>query len=454
MLIIYSMIIVLTFSVFGYIVLNNYKDKGIKREETRLFQTANIIADTYKRNMDDIIYARRMVKTYAYQANARILVVDKEKQVLIDSYNTYIGKTLDNREIRNSFNGESTFGTYTIQDEEVLQLSVPITINSNGKTETIGAVLISSSLNLVNDDVKDLRNDILRVSIFALLGALILTAISATTITSSLKELRKGIEKISTGELGYRISKGKKGEVGKFINTFNEMSRKLYNIEKNRKYFINSISHELKTPLTSIKALIDSLNIGTNTLDTYKEYLNDIKGETERMEALVQYLTDSIKLEDISLSIEIENVSKIIEETVKLITPYAVKNGVEIKLDITKNIMVRCDKNKIKEVLFNIIENSVKYKDSDKINNYVYVRLSKFKDEAILTVEDNGIGIDKADLANIFNRGFRVLENKRIEGHGIGLSIVKNILDKHGWSFSLKSELGKGSIFVVEIPII
>lgn len=454
MLIIFSLIIILAFSLFGYMVLDNYKTKGVKREETRLFQTANIIADTYKRNMNDIIFARIMVKTYASQANARILVVDKEKHVLVDSYNTYIGKTLDNNEIRNGLNGKSTSRIYTIRDDEVLQLSVPIIINTGIQNETIGAVLISSSLSLLNNDEVDLRNDILRISIFALTGALLLTAISATKITSSLNELRKGVEKISIGALGYRIEKTESGEVGKFIGTFNEMSQKLSDIEKNRKYFINSISHELKTPLTSIKALIDSLTIGDNSLEIYKEYLDDIKSETERMEGLVQYLMSSIKLEDISLNINVEDIGQIVEETVKIITPYATKSQVSISMDISRDIMVRCDKNKIKEVLLNIIENSIKYKDSEKENNYVHIKLVKLKDKAILAIEDNGIGIAKENYSNIFNRGFRVLDNKRIDGYGIGLSIVKNILDKHNWFTSLESSLGIGTSFTIEIPTI
>ena len=87
-------------------VLNNYKTKRIKNEEIRLFQTANIVADTYKGNMEDIVFARIMVKSYGKQANARILVVDSNKKVLIDNYNSYIGKTLDNDEIKSSLNGQ------------------------------------------------------------------------------------------------------------------------------------------------------------------------------------------------------------------------------------------------------------------------------------------------------------------------------------------------------------
>ena len=202
------------------------------------------------------------------------------------------------------------------------------------------------------------------------------------------------------------------------------MSDKLNKIEKNRKTIINTISHELKTPLTSIKVLIESLSIGDDDIDTYKEYLSDIYGEAERMEDLVNYLMNSIKLEDIILDIKNHNLGEILEETVKLILPYAEKNGVLLTIDNVKNIMVKCDKDRVKEVLFNIIDNSIKYKDEEKDTNYVAVVLKKFKNKALVTIEDNGLGIDEKNLPNIFKGGFRVLEGHvqqglNVEGYGI-----------------------------------
>jgi len=133
--------------------------------------------------------------------------------------------------------------------------------------------------------------------LFSIAYILGITVIATNNVTSSLRELTLAVEKISSGNLGYQIEKKSKDEVGNLIETFNNMSQTLKNIEKNRKNFINSISHELKTPLTSIRVLIESLSMGNHPIDTYKEYLEDIYGETERMERLVNYLMKSIKLE-------------------------------------------------------------------------------------------------------------------------------------------------------------
>lgn len=456
MLTIYSLIIVLTFFIFSAVILNNYKANNIKTVETRLFLTANIVADTYKRNLNDVIFGRMMVRSYASQANARILIVDNEKNVILDNFNTYMGSTLDNLEVRSSLGGSAKSTLYPSENGEILQLSVPITMNTGLENEIIGVVLVSSSMNGVNADVEDLKKDILRISSIALLCALILTAIAATGLTKSLRVLTKGVEKISSGQLGYRIEKDAKGDVGKFISTFNDMSEKLSNIEKNRKSFINSISHELRTPLTSINALIDSLLLGNNSVDTYNEYLVDIRGESNRMKDLVNYLMGSIKLEDISLDISKENLGDLLEDTIKFITPYADKNNVELKTNIEENIMVKCDKSRIREVFLNIIENAIKYRDINKTNNYISLVMKKSKGKISIVIEDNGIGIREENLAEIFNRGFRVLDNNLpsstdIEGYGIGLSLVKSIIESHKWTIYVDSTLEIGTVFTIKI---
>ena len=458
MLIIFSIILILTFLIFGRVILDKYKTTRIKSEEIRLFQTANIVADTYKGNMEDLVFARIMVKSYGKQANARILVVDSNREVLIDNYNTYIGKTLNNQEIISSIKGQSKSGLYKIEDKEVLQLSVPIALNIGYETKIIGGVLISASLEQINEDIEDLRENMLKISIIALTLALILTALVANRITKPLRNLSRGVEEIALGHLGYEVKGSRGGEVGQLIKTFNQMSHKLKAIEENRKKFINSISHELKTPLTSIKVLIESLSIGNNSIETYREYLKDIYGEVERMENLVDYLMTSIKLEDITLNIKKEDICQILEDTVKIISPYAEKYGVRLSLNSCQGIYVKCDKDRVKEVFINLIDNAIKYRDEGKNYNYCSISINTTGKSIRITVEDNGLGIPEKDMDSIFEGGFRVLEGdiklgKGVKGYGIGLAVVKSIIDKHKWNIYLDSSLGVGSTFTIEIPL-
>lgn len=439
-------------------MLNNYKNTQIRNTEIRLFQTANIVADTYKGNLEDIIFARIMVKSYGKQSNSRILVVDSNKEVLIDNFNSYIGKTINNKEIKSSLEGKSKSGLYMTDDKDILQLSVPIILNDGIENKIIGAVLISASLDSLNRDVEELGANMVKIAVSALAISLVLIIIATNNMTKPLRDLSYGVKRLSLGDLGYEVKSKTKGEVGMLIQAFNNMSERLNKIEKNRKTFINSISHELKTPLTSMKVLIESLSIGENDIEIYKEYLSDIYGEAERMEDLVNYLMNSIKLEDIVLNIKKEDLGEVLEDMVKLISPYAEKNGVILNLNNSKNIIVRCDRDRVREVLFNIIDNAIKYKDEEKENNYVSITLEKLKNKAIITIEDNGLGIDEKNLPSIFQGGFRILDESigqgfNIEGYGIGLAIVKNIIDKHNWKISVESSLKLGSTFTITIPL-
>lgn len=458
MLLIYSTIIILTFALFCIIVLDNYENIRIRNEEIRLFQTANIVADTYKRNREDIILINTMVKSYGKQANARILILDSEKEVIVDSFNIYVGDKIDNKEIRSSLQGNTKSGTYVLEGRNVLQLSVPIISDIGNEKRIDGAVLISALLEGTFSDVRSLQNTLLQVSTLSLLIALFLTLIAANSLTKPIRSLNHAVEQLSLGHLGYRVKKQGSGEIGKLIDSFNEMSGKLRQIESNRKSFINSISHELKTPLTAIRALIDSLTIGESSIQTYKEYLEDIKQETIRMGQLVDYLLNSIKLEDISLDMTVEDLEDILEDAVKLIRPYAEKNNVSIHVRETESLIIKCDRNKIKEAILNLLDNTVKYKDPVKKQNYIRISIERNRTEARLVIEDNGLGIKRDDLSNIFNRGFRVLdsgirENSNIEGYGIGLSIVKSIIEKHNWEIFVDSIYGAGSKFIIRVPL-
>src|SRR5699024_126674 len=155
--------------------------------------------------MDDIIYARFMVKSYGKQANSRVLVVNEDKRVLIDNHNTFVDKTLNNQEIRASLKGESKSGTYTIDNKKVLHISVPITMNRGLETEVIGVVLISSSLDPLSQDIEDLKSSMLKIATSALIVSLVLTILFANQITKPLRKLTYGVEKLSSGYLGFNI---------------------------------------------------------------------------------------------------------------------------------------------------------------------------------------------------------------------------------------------------------
>ena len=154
-----------------------------------------------------------MVKSYGKQANSRILVVNSNKEVLIDNYNSYIGKTLNNKEINSSLEGKSKSGRYIVEDREVLQLSVPIILNHGIENKILGGVLISTSLDSLNEDVKSIKNNMYKIATVALSISLFLTVIAANNMTKPLRELSFGVERLSQGDLGYNVKSKTKDEI-------------------------------------------------------------------------------------------------------------------------------------------------------------------------------------------------------------------------------------------------
>ena len=159
-------------------MINTYENDTMEGTTTRLFKVSNIVGETYKRNMDNNIYMRNIVRNYGDQSNSRLLIIDESRKVLFDNYNSIVGDTLNNEEIKKGLSGLSSSNVYTLNGDEILQLSVPITYNTGNESNIIGSVLISHSLVELNNSLKELGATIIRISSISLIGALILTVFS------------------------------------------------------------------------------------------------------------------------------------------------------------------------------------------------------------------------------------------------------------------------------------
>ena len=232
------------------------------------------------------------------------------------------------------------------------------------------------------------------------------------------------------------------------------MSKEIYRIDRGRNQFIGDVSHELKTPLASIKALIDSLLYGEDNIDTYKEYLMDIDSEIDRLTNLIQKLLDLTKIGEKGLNLVKVSLGELIRDSIKVVKPIAQSLNVQIKTNIQNNPVILCDSERITEVLINLIDNSLKYLDKTKTEKYINIVGKNLANYYVLSIEDNGIGIEEKDLELIFEKFYRsdISRSRDTGGAGIGLSIVDNILKAHNWQIRVESEPGKGTIFEIKIP--
>ncbi|ACI19289.1 sensor histidine kinase [Dictyoglomus thermophilum] len=229
----------------------------------------------------------------------------------------------------------------------------------------------------------------------------------------------------------------------------------LYRLEENFKEFLGNASHELRTPLTSIQILIDLFSERKITLDEiYNEFFPYLRKEVERMSKLVSNLLNLSRLEAgvIDLQLKEVNLTEIIMEIVDRLTPHISKKNLEINLKIPEKVIVSADPQHVDTIIFNIVENAVKYTPP---SGSIEIGINEDSDNVVLWVKDTGIGIPEKDLNRIFDRFYRVNKSRTNEdgfSTGLGLSIVKKLIERHGWSITVESKVNKGTKFEIIIP--
>ncbi len=244
-------------------------------------------------------------------------------------------------------------------------------------------------------------------------------------------------------------------ETEKISEACNAMLRRLQSLDRTQQEFVSNVSHELKTPLTSMKVLADSLNGQENVpVDLYQEFMVDIGVEIDRENEIIDDLLSLVKMDRSSAEMNISStdVGEMLEQIVKGMAPIAWAKNVDLQLKIAKTVTAEIDAVKLTLAMTNLIENAVKY---DNPGGWVYVVLDADHQNFFITVTDNGVGIPEDAQEQIFERFYRVdkSHSNEIGGSGLGLSLARNAVILHHGSITVKSTPGEGSEFTVRIPL-
>ena len=227
-------------------------------------------------------------------------------------------------------------------------------------------------------------------------------------------------------------------------------------IDTSRQEFVSNVSHELKTPLTSMKVLADSLNsMGEGApVELYRDFMHDITHEIDRETKIINDLLSLVRMDKsgATMNIESKNINEMLESLLKRLGPIAEKQGVELVLESFRPVTAEIDEVKLSLGIMNLIENGIKY---NKAGGYVHVTLNADHQYFYISVEDNGMGIPADSVDRIFERFYRVdkSHSREIGGTGLGLSITKNAIDMHHGEIKVHSILGEGTTFDVRIPL-
>ncbi|MCM8900521.1 cell wall metabolism sensor histidine kinase WalK [Caldicoprobacter algeriensis] len=334
----------------------------------------------------------------------------------------------------------------------VLYTYAPIQHEKQG---IIGMVIISTSLSGIERMLAEVKT---RVSTYLIITSAVIIIASymiSGFITQPIKELTDVIKKMSQGHLDQRVKVRGSKELRQLGEAFNIMSEKLENLDRARNEFVSNASHELKTPLSAIKVLTESLiHMDVDDPSIYREFLEDINSEIDRLNAIINDLLTLVKIDTEAEELKQEPVDlvELVHSTLKGLQILAQKKNIRLETFYDDRLIVSGDAVKLRQVVSNIVDNAIKYTPE---GGRVTVEVYKGVENAVVKVSDTGIGIPAKDLPHIFDRFFRVdkARSRATGGTGLGLSIAQKIVLQHGGDIRVVSEEGKGSTFYVELPL-
>ncbi|WP_455195098.1 ATP-binding protein [Eubacterium ramulus] len=383
--------------------------------------------------------------------DGRVMLIDRSFTIVKDTYALDEQKTILAEEVMQAYNGE-TVQKYDA-DNHYIEMTFPMH-DESGKN-VIGVMLVSVSTDSIAATLAILKQYALMIQFLIAVIVVIAGFAVSTALVRPFRRLTKSIKDVQDGYEADFISVNSYSETETISAACDEMLRRLQTLDESRQEFVSNVSHELKTPLTSMKVLADSL-MGQEDIpvELYREFMTDIGAEIDRENKIINDLLSLVKMDKSAGNINITSVqiNELLERIMKRLRPIAQKQNVELVMESFRPVVAEVDEVKLTLALTNLIENAIKYNNPD---GWVHVSLNADHQNFFVTVEDNGIGIPKEAQNRIFERFYRVdkSHSREIGGTGLGLAIARNAIIMHRGAIKVHSMEGEGTTFTVRIPL-
>ena len=383
--------------------------------------------------------------------DGRVMLIDSSFTIVKDTYALDEQKTILSEEVMQAYNGE-TVQKYDA-DNHYIEMTFPMH-DESGKN-VIGVMLVSVSTDSIAATLAILKQYALMIQFLVAVIVVIAGFAVSTAFVRPFRRLTKSIKDVQDGYEADFISVNSYSETETMSAACDEMLRRLQTLDESRQEFVSNVSHELKTPLTSMKVLADSL-MGEEDIpvELYREFMTDIGAEIDRENKIINDLLSLVKMDKSAGNINITSVqiNELLERIMKRLRPIAQKQNVELVMESFRPVVAEVDEVKLTLALTNLIENAIKYNNPD---GWVHVSLNADHQNFFVTVEDNGIGIPKEAQNRIFERFYRVdkSHSREIGGTGLGLAIARNAIIMHRGAIKVHSMEGEGTTFTVRIPL-
>ena len=457
----------MTFFVLGWIpalivsnvFLNAYYERAIAVRTTDVQNQCKIISnqivssDYLNSNTSDTILGELSLISSLY--DGRIMIIDQDLKVITDTYNLEASKTMIVEEVIRCF---KTGASVHVVSGRFIEVAVPIQRvidETAGTTETLGVILVSASLDAITDNREVLQDSVGLILTIALVMIILLAVVLSNMFVHPFRRLTKKINAVTAEHIEDDIVEKSYTETEQIAGAFNQLLGKIKILDESRQEFVSNVSHELKTPLTSMKVLADSLvQMPDVPVEYYREFMEDISAEIDRENAIIADLLTMVKLDktQAEMNIQPHNINELLELILKRLRPIAEKQNIEMVFESFREVIAEVDEVKLTLALTNFVENAIKY---NKENGWVHVSLDANHKYFFVKVIDSGCGIPEEAQEHIFERFYRVdkSHSREIGGTGLGLAIAKNIVLMHKGIIEISSVVDEGTTMTVRIPL-
>lgn len=456
---IYIVIILISFIALISILSTTFEEYFMMQKEKTLIEQCEKIQKQYS-----LVYERgpRYIESLQTEMealdkylDARIWWVNRNGEIYVDSKiddTTWIGEKLTYEEIEEVFKGyiikrKGKFKNYF--KEPVLTIGYPIIVND----KVVIALFMHSPIPEIKKTVSDVYKITITGLVFSILIAFIAMFFLSRNLKKDIKNLNDAVEFVSKGNFEKRLAITRRDELGKLAENFNYMAVELNKLEELRRTFISNLSHDIRSPLTSIKGYLQAILDGTIPIDKQDKYLNIALKESERLTKMTNDILDLSKMESGQLGLTKSefNINNLLINEIEKHENRIMKKNIDVQFNLFEgNDLVYADVEQITRVLYNLIDNAIKFVNS---SGKIGFKTFEKKNKVYISIKNTGEVIKDEELRYIWNR-FHKIDKSRGEdkkGSGLGLSIVKAIIKNHGEDITVKSSKEEGTVFTFSL---
>lgn len=379
---------------------------------------------------------------------SRLIVTDQSAKVLYDSSNEALGRYVFFPEVLTAIDGNDVCSWKYRAGTTDTRAATPIVYYGS----VVGSVYMTEYETAQGSMIQSLQKTVLQITLLLEIIVIVFSVAFANTFSRRLNRIMSSMRIIQDGDYTHKVTMGGNDELTVLGNEFNDLTERLHTSEQKRSRFVSDASHELKTPLASIKLLSDSILQYDMDIETVREFVGDIGDEAERLNRMTAKLLSLTKAEGIpNEESEIILMAPTINRVARMLRPNAVKEKITFQLNLEEDSPILIMEDDLYQIVFNLMENGIKY---NLPGGSLHVHLSREEDNAVLKVTDTGMGIPEEAIGHVFERFYRVdkARSRATGGSGLGLAIVRTIVQRNRGEIYVSSVVGQGTTFTVVFP--